>query len=111
INNFSGEFIKKVPEDIGLIAPTGNIALSYSEKLIRNWIVKANSSKTTPYSEPAIPSSLIDSTKMVGLKYSGYKKETTDIPGAKKYLLSNGIKLIFNSFKPAPDIFEDRKYV
>src|SRR5690606_30977651 len=46
INNFSGGSIKNMPEDIGLIAPTANMALSYTEKTIRNWIVEADTSKT-----------------------------------------------------------------
>lgn len=104
INNFSGGSIKNMPEDIGLIAPTANMALSYTEKTIRNWIVEADTSKTIPYAEPVIPTSLMDPIKVAGLKHSDYKEVAADIPGGKKYLLSNGVKLIFNSFTPTPDI-------
>src|SRR5690606_45715 len=104
INNFSGGSIKNMPEDIGLIAPTANMALSYTEKTIRNWIVEADTSKTIPYAEPVIPTSLMDPIKVAGLKHSDYKEVAVDIPGGKKYLLSNGVKLIFNSFTPTPDI-------
>lgn len=111
ISNFSRYYAKKMPEDIGLIIPTGNKAFTYTEVQIKNWIAEANMSKITPYSKPVVPTSLIDSVKVEGLKYCNYKKETADIPGVKKYLLSNGIKLVFNSFKPAQDIFEGQKYV
>uniref|UniRef100_UPI0030093A30 insulinase family protein n=1 Tax=Galbibacter sp. PAP.153 TaxID=3104623 RepID=UPI0030093A30 len=104
VNNFFKDRINKTPEDIGLIAPTANMALSYTEKTIRNWFFEADTSKTIPYADPIIPSTLMDPIKVSGLKCCDYKEGTTDIPGIKKYLLSNGVKLIFNSFKPAPDI-------
>ena len=106
INNFSRKRIKKMPEDIGLIAPSANRSLAYTEKIIRNWIVEANSSNTTPYCDPVILPSLMDSIKVLGLKHSDFKEGVPNIPNVKEYVLSNGVKLIFNSFKPAPDIFE-----
>lgn len=105
INNFSRDRIKNMPEDIGIIASSGTIALSYKEKIIRKWIAEADTFKTMPYHVPVILPSLMDTIEIKRLKYSAFKEETSDIPGAKEYVLSNGLKLIFNSFKPAQDIF------
>lgn len=100
INNFLRDNLTLNPDDIGLIAPTGHKALSYTGSEIRQFIRLSIKDSTLPYSsspqriiEPIMSKAEISSLKDIKIISS---KESTF--GFKSYLLNNGIRVILHPY-------------
>jgi predicted Zn-dependent peptidase len=103
-NNKIKQYLSGTPNDIALAAHSGHPILSYSEEDIRNLFLEINSFSVQPFIPPHVPSSLIDSVSQSNLSKGYYKEGETPIPGAKKYILENGIKIILKPLFSKPPV-------
>jgi predicted Zn-dependent peptidase len=94
--------IGDMPEDIGIIAPEGHRALSYTEDQLRSWIRKTCSGQISPFTFPKKPLTLMDHDNKLGM--SDFLDQGTDISGSREILLENGAKVVLKSFEPSPGI-------
>lgn len=110
-NQFATQYIKTKPEDLDIImlAPRGHIALSYSEKLVREWISEANNLFLAPYKPPLIPNELISDSQVKTLKIGAVQEKTVSIPGATEYLFDNGVRLLLKPLDSLPKENEQHK--
>lgn len=60
--------LKGPPDDITLVADTGDPILSVSENTIRGWISELDSLSIKPYSSPQVPKFLLDTVTTSGFK-------------------------------------------
>lgn len=95
--------VAELPEDIGLLAPAGHPSLQHPEKRVRTWLRQVIEQPVEQIQEPKLPRQLLDEVTLKALKETTHKEVKTKIPGAKKYILANGLTLILNAFEPSPD--------
>ncbi|MFD2790530.1 hypothetical protein KCTC52924_02949 [Arenibacter antarcticus] len=101
INLYAGKYLSEIPNDIGIIAPTGHRILSISESKIREWIRQAidiSLIKDIPLVEKAIKP-LISDEQVGSLKEVGYAKKNANIIGVNEFLLDNGVKVVIHNNK------------
>lgn len=103
--------VAKLPEDIGLIAPAKHPSLQYAEQRVRTWLQNAVQQPVRQFDEPEVPQQLMDTMSLKALRKTNHKELKTDIPGAKKYMLANGLKLILKSFEPSPDFLMNQNII
>src|SRR5690606_38290917 len=97
-----------MPEDIGLIVPSGHRALLYTEKEVRSWIKEAFGSPVEPYVMETVPYSLISTDELSLLKEQTYIDKGNEKFGARKFVLDNGVKIVLKSYKPSPGLNMDK---
>jgi hypothetical protein len=105
-NRMIAGFLRDMPEDIGIIAPEGHRALSYTEEQLRSWILGACSDHISPFTFPNKPVTLMDSDNELGMK--DFVDQGIDISGSWEIVLENGAKVVLKSFKPSPGIHADK---
>lgn len=88
------QLIGEIPEDIGIIAPSGT---SYTEKQVRGWIHEAFSDTLLPYVKPIVPKQIMSSEERSALKPKGYTYTGITSSGANTYVLSNGLRIILDT--------------
>lgn len=92
------EFIKEInldmPQDIGILAPANHPATSYTEVEIRSLINGLGDDSIPPYVKPEVPTILMASDEVEGLKESSYKERELGNSGARQLILENGVKVI-----------------
>lgn len=103
--------VAELPEDIGLIAPAGHPSLQYPEKQVRSWLRQVIEQPAEPIRKPKLPHQLLDEVTLKGLKETTHKEVKTKIPGAKEYILDNGLTLILNAFEPSPDFLLNQNMI
>lgn len=100
-NELIKELMSDMPEDIGIIAPSGHKALAYKEKEVRGWIKQANTTDTKAYISPKAPIALMNDKELSALKLNGYIDKGKRKSGAHELILDNGIKVVLKSYKPS----------
>lgn len=93
VNNFISDFLSKVPDDIGIVAPRGHEALSYREEQVRSWINKAFFGPVEPFQKPEIRS-LMTPAQIEALSKAEYIQKEIGDSGAREFVFNNGIKLV-----------------
>lgn len=106
-NNFLQEYLSEKPKNIGLIAPTGNPALSIKENNIRGWISKVYSNSVPPYKSPTVPDHLMNQKDLAKMDEVKVLKKSKDDIGAWNIQLGNGVKLIYKQVDPYPGMYEN----
>lgn len=84
----------EMPEDIGIIAPTGHPALSFKENQVRQWIIMANKKPYSPFEIPEVSKDLNSEGDISKLKKKKIISENIGVSGAKEIILENGVRLI-----------------
>lgn len=102
------KFIPQDPDDIAILAPTGHVALTFTEIQLRSWIEKGLKKKVSPYAEPDIPEFLLNPVKDAKLHIKEFVDKGIVESGARELVLSNGVKVILKSFKPSQGIHADK---
>lgn len=99
-NEFIADFLSSGPQDIGIIAPTGNKALLFKEHEIRSWIEEQQESKMDLFSYSKAPKDLLFIDQKNSLKENIPYKVKSKTPEIKEYYLQNGLKLIVQAVEP-----------
>lgn len=106
------EFLESVnlsmPEDIGIIAPSGHQVLGFTEGQIRSWIQEIIKDTVESYSSPVIPTELISESKKDSLKIKPFDDLGYVDSGAREIQLNNGVKVILKSYKPSAGITQNQ---
>ena len=106
-NHFLHEFLSQKPKNLGIIAPTGNPALSLTENQIRGWINEMYKDSVPAYQAPTILDHLMDKNEMAKLdEVKELEREKDDI-GAVHVQLNNGVKLIYKQIERASGMNEN----
>ena len=109
------EFLKgenlELPEDIGILAPSGHTALTFTEKEIRSWINSVREEGIPRYIPIEIPERIISSSEAEKLRGKRYKDNGIGEPGTREFILKNGVKVVLNSFKPIPGPNEKKVFL
>ncbi len=105
-NKMISRLIGDMPEDIGIIAPEGHRALSYTEDQLRSWVLDACSDHISPFTFPNKPLTLMDHDNKLGM--TDFLDQGIDISGSREILLENGAKVVLKSFEPSPGIHVDK---
>lgn len=103
-NTLIKQFLSPMPEDIGIIAPTGSKALQYTKKQVRSWIARGNQQPVGPYRMPETTEELMTSTEMHELKKSNYENLGLKKNGTQEIVLENGVKVVLRPYEPTPGI-------
>ncbi|MDR5591141.1 M16 family metallopeptidase [Christiangramia sp. SM2212] len=98
----------EMPEDIGIIAPAGHLALQFKEKQIRQLIAKANKKSYQSYKLVETSKNLSSELNISKLKEKKIISRSIGISGAKEIILENGVRLILKPNKISSDI-KDRE--
>lgn len=93
-------FITSMPDDIGMLVPTGSKALKYTEKQVRSWIQEAGQQKVKPYHMPKTTDQLFTVEEINALKKVDYTDKGWQENGTKEIRLKNGVKVILKPYKP-----------
>lgn len=93
-NAFVNDFLSKEPEDIGIVAPYGHKALSYTEDEVRSWLNLEYGEQVdlNNYLEKSIY--LMSQKDIATLKENKIQDLGTGVSGAREFVLNNGIKLV-----------------
>lgn len=106
INKYISENFKANPDDISMLVPENNKALSFTELEVRNWIYQALEKPTFPFESPSQNSkqskkekdvqvlSQIDFTKLPLVGILNIEKDQNT--GTKIMTLDNGIRIVLN---------------
>lgn len=111
VHEFNGlikQFLVPMPQDIGIIAPTGNKALQYTENQVRSWIEQINQQPVVPYRGTEVTRELLTSKEVAELKKEGYKDLGLKKNDTQKIILENGIKVVLKPYQPTKGIGDDR---
>ncbi len=100
-NSILEEFLGKMPEDIGVIAPVNHKALSFDESHIRSWISKSFTGSIEPYEFYKGISSLMNEEDKKKLPTKPYVITGMGPAEAKEILLENGVKVVLKNIKAA----------
>lgn len=107
-NELINQFLSPMPEDIGIITPTGSKALQYTETQVRTWILQSNQQPVSPYRLPKITREVLTSEEVNELKEMEYKDLGWKKNGTKVIVLKNGVKVVLKPYVPTKGIGEDR---
>ncbi|SHG74155.1 Predicted Zn-dependent peptidase [Salegentibacter echinorum] len=107
-NKYIFEFLSKTPEDIGIIAPTGDKVLSHTESEIRSWIKEAYQKMPKIYKVPVIPERFMSPDETAKLRKKNYLVRDTKVPGAREVILNNGVRVVMKSYTPTPGSYADK---
>ncbi|PZD76444.1 M16 family metallopeptidase [Mesonia sp. K7] len=102
------DYLKKMPEDIGVIASEKHLAFSYSENKVRSWMKEAKPIQPKSESE-ALP--LLTVLQKNNLKLGEYQQLESGIPQASEYVLKNGVRFILRPYQPAPSVYGDQDHI
>lgn len=98
INSFAKQYLSIMPNDIGIIAPKGNKATTYSESKIRGWIKSAAATPTSSYVTPKekllLPPNEIASLKQIECIFEGENQI-----GIEELIFDNGIRVALHNYK------------
>lgn len=103
-NALTKQFLSSMPEDIGIIAPSGSKALQYTDHQVRSWVKEANRKRVKPYQLPKMTSELMSSKESNNLKKVGFTDHGWQSNGGRKLILENGIKVILKPFQPTKGV-------
>ncbi len=107
LNAYSAQFLSSPPQDIGIIAPSGNKALTYTEKEVREWIAEAYKQPIEAYQPSKTIQELYSKQEKAQLKKVKYTKVKPIIPGTEEFVLANGLRIIVKDFIPAQGVQEN----
>ncbi len=107
-NDLVTKLFTGMPQDIGIIAPSGNKMLSCTEEKVRSWINTAINTPKGPYILPTIPSKLINDSKIAKLREKGYTFKGKTDSGASEFILDNGVRIVLLPNTPSSDVKEDK---
>lgn len=99
-NQFLQDFLLKEPEDIGIIAPVGSKALSYTEIEVRSNFQDAIRDTVLPYEEPEVLETIMSEQDIDGLNHMKYTEKVLGSSGSIEVLLENGVKVVFKELEP-----------
>lgn len=102
------QFLPPMPEDIGIIAPSGNAALHYTEEQVRTWIKQSNQQSVNPYQLPENIRVILTPKEVSQLKKRGYIDRGWKKNGTKEILLDNGIKVVLKPYPPTKGIGDEQ---
>ncbi len=107
-NDLVTKLFTGMPQDIGIIAPSGNKMLSCTEEKVRSWINTAINTPMGPYIPPTIPSKLINDSRIAKLREKGYTFKGKTDSGASEFILDNGVRIVLLPNAPSSDVKEDK---
>lgn len=103
-NDFIKKYDFEMPDDIGILVPTGHEALSFSEPQVRNWISSVEKESIPAYSPPIVPETLMTTSEVDKLHENSFKDNGIGESGARELVLENGVKVVLKSFKPSSGV-------
>lgn len=106
MNAYIKEFLSSPPKDIGLIAPIGNKALSFTEEQVRGWMKEAYFKSVPVYQVPKVVKSLYTNTQKEELFLGKYTIKKPVIQGTQEVILANGIRVVLKPYKPTAGLRE-----
>ncbi len=101
-NHLLDVMLRKMPEDIGIIAPSGHYINDLSENEIRQWISEANSTNPEEIELVNIPGQLMTDGTKNSLTPADYEVKGVGESGAREIRLSNGVSVFLKPFQPSP---------
>ena len=107
-NSYLHNFLSKMPEDIGVIAPTGHKAFAYTENEFRSWIKEVYQKPVETYKVPVTPDRLMNNEEIAKLREKKYELKKTAIPGAQTVVLNNGLKVVMKTYTPTTGAYDDK---
>lgn len=107
-NMLAEKYLSVIPNDIGVIAPSGKNTSEFSESNIREWINEIIKEGTKPYVERETPKSLLSEVEKEKLQVNEFIHEKNGITGAQELILDNGIKVVLQNLKPSSDLDKDK---
>ncbi|MBC9795374.1 M16 family metallopeptidase [Sinomicrobium weinanense] len=99
INTYARQYLLDDTNDIGIIAPTGNKALSYTESEIRGWIKESREIPVAPYVTTTEDKPLLSSEEVSALKKVEYTSKGVNKIGVEEIILNNGVRVILHNYK------------
>src|SRR5690606_14802706 len=93
-NLLAEKYLSVIPNDIGVIAPSGKNTPKFSESKIRDWINEIIKEGTKPYVERETPKSLLSDDEKEKLQVNEFIHEKNGITGAQELILDNGVKVV-----------------
>lgn len=107
-NQYMYQLLSEGPEDIGILAPKDNPALSISEEEIRSWIQQEYDKPLVSTQIAITPENIMHEKEIFNLKGQVIKDVKLSKSGATEYILNNGLKLVINPVKPTPGPYQDK---
>lgn len=107
-NLLAEKYLSVIPNDIGVIAPSGKNTPKFSESKIRDWINEIIKEGTKPYVERETPKSLLSDDEKEKLQVNEFIHEKNGITGAQELILDNGVKVVLQNLKPSSDLDKDK---
>lgn len=108
LNLYINQILSEGPEDIGILAPEGNPALSITEEEIRSWIKKEYEKPLDHYRVTTKQDGLMNEKDISTLKGKVIKDVKLSKSGATEYVLNNGLRLVLNPVKPTRGPYQDK---
>lgn len=99
-NRFSHNFLSSGPQDIGIIAPSGNEALFLEEEEVRSWIQEQENSQVSSFSYSKVPKNILHEAQKNDLKEKVRYRVKSISTEIKEFDLENGLKLVVQTVEP-----------
>lgn len=100
INAFSEKYVSEIPNDIGIIAPSGQESLSYTQEQFSSYIDQIANADVSAYVVPEIPEYLLSSKEVANLQLNGYTNKGPVKNGVQELVLANGVKVLLQPLEP-----------